>query len=228
MLGPFSSPALRGLPVLNGYSPAVIPPAPDWGDRVRVTGYWFLEPPADWTPPPALEEFLQAGPPPVYVGFGSMSSRKPEETAELVFAALKQAGQRAILLSGWSGLRAADVPPGVFMVESVPFQWLFPRMAAVVHHGGAGTTAAGLRAGVPSIVVPFFGDQPFWGRRVYDLGAGPRPIPRRQLTVERLALALRTAVTDESIRGHAAALGAKIRTEDGPRAAVEIIETLKW
>jgi UDP:flavonoid glycosyltransferase YjiC (YdhE family) len=222
--GPFDSEALRGYPILYAYSPSVIPPPPDWDDLVHVTGYWFLEPAEEWEPPSALVEFLQSGPPPVYVGFGSMSTRNPEATTNLILEALARTQQRGIILSGWSGLRTADLPDSVLMVDSVPFSWLFPRVAAVVHHGGAGTTAAGLRAGVPSIVIPFFGDQPFWARRVRELGAGPAPVPRRRLTVDRLAAAIREAVTDREMRRHAAELGSRIRAEDGVARAVAIIE----
>ena len=227
MRGPFNSEYTRRYPILYGYSPSVIPPPPDWDGAIHVTGYWFLDPDEGWNPPPALEEFLQAGPPPVYVGFGSMSSRNPEEAADLVLEALRRAGQRAILLSGWGGLHKAELPASVFMVDSVPFTWLFPRLAAVVHHGGAGTTAFGLRAGVPSIVIPFFGDQPFWGRRVAELGVGPMPIPRQKLTAERLAQAIQTAVTDPAMRQRAAELGAKIQAEDGVGRAVAVIGQLE-
>jgi UDP:flavonoid glycosyltransferase YjiC (YdhE family) len=202
----------------------VIPKPPDWDDRIHVTGYWFLDPADDWAPPSALLEFLQADPPPIYVGFGSMSSRKPEETADLILLALVRAKQRAIILSGWGGLHKADLPDTVFMVDSIPFSWLFPRVAAVVHHGGAGTTSAGLRAGVPSIVIPFFGDQPFWGQRVAELGVGPAPIPRRRLTVERLAQAIQEAVTDQTMRQRAAHLGSRIQAEDGIARAVAVVQ----
>ena len=171
---------MRGQPILYGYSPAVIPPPADWGADVHVTGYWFLDPAEDWTPDAALADFLAAGPPPVYVGFGSMSSRNPEETANLILDALARAGQRGIIHAGWNGLQRSDLPGSVMMVDGVPFAWLFPRVAAVVHHGGAGTTSAGLRAGVPSVVVPFFGDQPYWGQRVADLGVGPGADPAQE------------------------------------------------
>ena len=177
--GPFDAEPVRGQPILYGYSPAVIPPPADWGADIHVTGYWFLDPAEDWTPDAALTDFLAAGPPPVYVGFGSMSSRNPEATANLILDALARTGQRGIIHAGWGGLQRTDLPASVMMVDGVPFAWLFPRVAAVVHHGGAGTTSAGLRAGVPSVVVPFFGDQPFWAQRVADLGVGPAPIPRR-------------------------------------------------
>jgi sterol 3beta-glucosyltransferase len=211
---------------LYGFSPSVIPKPADW-HNTEVTGYWFLDASADWVPPADLIAFLQAGPPPVYIGFGSMGSRKPEETADLVLQAIARTGQRAILLSGWGGLSKADLPETVFMVESVPHSWLFSQVAAVVHHGGAGTTAAGLRAGVPSIVIPFFGDQPFWGQRVANLGVGPEPIPRKQLTVERLTQAIRTAVTDRGTIRRAADLGAKIQAEDGIAKAVAIVGDIK-
>ena len=225
--GPFSADCLQHTFIFHGYSPSVIPKPSDWDDNTHVTGYWFLDPADDWTPPAALLEFLQAGPPPVYVGFGSMSSRRPEQTADLILQALAQAQQRGIILSGWGGLRKADVPDTVLMVDSIPFSWLFRRVAAVVHHGGAGTTSAGLRAGVPSIVIPFFGDQPFWGQRVAELGVGPAPIPRRRLTVERLAQAMQKAVTDQTMRQRAADLGAKIRTEDGIARAVAVVQQIE-
>ena len=148
-----------------------------------------------------------------------MSSRNPEETANLILDALACTGQRGIIHAGWGGLRRADLPDSVLMVDGVPFSWLFPRVAAVVHHGGAGTTAAGLRAGVPSVVVPFFGDQPYWGQRVADLGVGPAPIPRKKLTAERLAQAIQTAVTDEAMRRRAAELGSESERRTGsPRS----------
>ena len=225
--GPFKADCLQRCPILYGYSPFVIPKPPDWHDHVHVTGYWFLDPADDWAPPSALLEFLQADPPPIYVGFGSMSSRKPEETADLILQALVRAKQRAVMHSGWGGLHKADLPDTVLMVGSIPFSWLFPRVAAVVHHGGAGTTSAALRAGVPSIVIPFFGDQPFWGHRIAELGVGPAPIPRRRLTVERLAQATRQAVTDQTMRERAAHLGSRIRAEDGIALAVAVVQQME-
>jgi sterol 3beta-glucosyltransferase len=227
LLGPYNSSCIRQLPVLYGFSPYVISKAPDWDENTHVTGYWFLERAADWAPPPALEAFMQAGPAPVYIGFGSMSSRNPEETAALVLQALARTEQRAIMLSGWGGLRAENLPDTVFMVDSVPFSWLFPRVAAVVHHGGAGTTAYGLRAGVPSIVIPFFGDQPFWGQRVAELGVGPVPISRKKLTVDGLAQAIQQALTDEAMRQRAADLGARIQAEDGVARAVAVVAQIE-
>ena len=222
--GPYQS--LSRHPILYGFSASVIHPPSDWRNT-EVTGYWFLDEAPDWTPPEALLNFLQRGPAPVFIGFGSMGSRNPEETADLVLNAIALTGQRAILQSGWGGLSKRDVPDTVFIVDSIPHSWIFPRVAAIVHHGGAGTTAAGLRAGIPSIVIPFFGDQPFWGQRIAALEVGPAPIPRKQLTVKRLAAAIHSAVTDHSMRQRAADLKAKIRGENGVANAVAIVQELE-
>ncbi len=210
--------------VLYGFSPSVVPRPADWDDLNKVTGYWFLDPPAPWKPPKALVDFLQAGPPPVYVGFGSMPTTSAEETTRLIVSALALAKQRGILLSGWGGLQQADLPDTVLMVESIPHSWLFPQMAAIVHHGGAGTTAASLRAGVPSILVPFGMDQHFWAQRIVDVGVGPPPIPRGKLTASGLAQAILAAVGDQKMRDRAAKLGEQIQAEDGIGQAVEAFQ----
>jgi UDP:flavonoid glycosyltransferase YjiC (YdhE family) len=225
--GPYRSSQLKGIPVLYGFSPSVIPVPSDWGGGTHVTGFWFLDEAEGWTPPPALTDFLAAGPPPVYIGFGSMSNRDPQHTTELIIDALGRANQRAILLSGWGGLHREDLPESIFMIDSIPHSWLFQHVAAVVHHGGASTTAAGLRAGIPSIIVPFFGDQPFWGRRIAELGVGPSPIPRKKLTAERLAGALKQAMADGGMRQRAAELGARVQAEDGVGRAVQIVTNLE-
>lgn len=224
--GPLYAKNLAGMPVLYGFSPVVIPPPKDWGTDVHVTGYWFLDVEDGWAPPTGLVEFLAAGPPPIFIGFGSMSNRDPGEMAALVSEALERSSQRAVVQAGWGGLKDIASPDRVCSVDSVPHAWLFPRMAAVVHHGGAGTTSAGLRAGVPSIIVPFFGDQPFWGQRVHDLGVGPAPLPRQKLTAERLAKAIQQAVGDPQMRLRAERLGAAIRSENGTARAVEIIQNI--
>lgn len=226
-LSPNRSPRLNQYPILYGFSPSVLPRPSDWDQQQIITGYWFLEAESGWEPPAALAEFLAQGSPPVYVGFGSMSNRKPQETTELVLEALAISGQRGIILSGWGGLSAADLPDTVLAVDSVPHSWLFPRVAAVVHHGGAGTTAAGLRAGVPSVITPFFGDQFFWGQRVHDLGVGPSPIARKEMTAEALGAAIRRAATETEMRDRAAALGARIRAEDGVARAVDALQTIR-
>lgn len=211
--------------ILYGYSPAVVPKPHDWGPNQQVTGYWFLETKPDYEPSARLVEFLNEGSRPVYIGFGSMVDHEKEAMSQLVIEAVAQSGQRALLLGGWSELGAAALPDTILRLEAVPHDWLFPQVAAVVHHGGAGTTAAGLRAGVPSVVVPFFGDQYFWGWRVHELGVGPHWIPRKELTAANLAQAIRQAVHDEEILRRAASLGSTIRAEDGVGMAVQTIES---
>ncbi len=218
---PYGSP----LPRLYHVSPAVIPPPPDWDQHAHITGYWFLDHAADYRPPAGLLDFLESGPPPVYIGFGSMAERRTEETTEIILKALALSGQRGLLLTGWAGIGQADLPDEIYKIDAAPHSWLFPRMAAVVHHGGAGTVAAGLRAGIPSIIVPFAGDQPFWAGRVGQIGVGPPPIPRRKLTAERLADAIHIAITTPAICQRAAALGEQIRQEDGIGQAVSIIQS---
>lgn len=215
---------LSATPLLGAYSPTVIPHPKDWPKSVHITGYWFPDAPAGWRPSPELEAFLEEGEPPVYVGFGSMGGRNPERFAALVLEALAKSQQRGLLLTGWGGMRTVSTPKDVFVVDSVPHSWLFPHMAAVVHHGGAGTTAEGLRAGVPAVIVPFIVDQPFWGKRVKALGVGPEPIPHKKLTADKLADAVRVAVGDERIGKRAAALGEAIRAEDGVGNAIRIIK----
>lgn len=211
------------LPLLYAFSRHVVPPPPDWGPAVHVTGYWWLREESDWTPPPALARFLAAGPPPVYVGFGSIAGTEPAATTRATLEAIRRSGQRAVLAAGWGGLVPDRVPETVYLLDAAPHAWLFPRMAAVVHHGGAGTTAAGLRAGVPTVVCPFFGDQPFWGARVHALGAGPAPVPQRGLTPDRLADAIRAAVSDEAMRRRAVAIARAMRDERGVERAVELV-----
>jgi UDP:flavonoid glycosyltransferase YjiC (YdhE family) len=222
---PFGELDRRQQLLLYCYSATVAPPPPDWGTWIDVTGYWFLDRSTDWRPSPALSAFLEDGTSPVYVGgFGRMTNRDPTELARTVVRALASAGKRAVVFRGWGGLQPDELPREIFAVDWVPFDWLFPRVAAVVHHGGAGTTAASLRAGTPTITVPFFLDNFFWSRRVFELGVGPRPIPRKRLEEETLATALRVATTDPDLRSRAAELGARIRAEDGVARAVATFE----
>jgi sterol 3beta-glucosyltransferase len=169
-------------------------------------------------------DFLAAGEPPVCVSFGSMVRRDGERIGRAVLEALARTGQRGVVLMGWGSWRPERESDFICYLHEVPHDWLFPRCSLVVHHGGAGTTAAGLRSGKPNVVVPFAADQPFWARRVKALGAGPEPIPVRKLTVDSLAAALTRALTDESIRRRAEVVGEKIRAEDGTGEAVRLIE----
>ena len=217
----------RPQPVLGSYSPLIAQKPPDWSEQIHVTGYWFLDLTPDWQPPTELVNFIKAGTPPIYIGFGSMANRTPEQTAQLVQEALELSGQRGVLSTGWGGLSGTNLPANLFILDSVPHAWLFPRMAAVVHHGGSGTTGAGLRAGVPSVLVPHMGDQPYWAKRLTELGVAPQPIPRRKLTSERLANAITHTVTDEDMQERAADLGKRIRAENGIEKTIGIIERFK-
>jgi sterol 3beta-glucosyltransferase len=224
--GPFKAKNLQGGPVIYGMSPSLLAKPADWAENIHVTGFWFLDSPDDLEPEPALVDFVEAGSPPLYIGFGSQGSRNPEETTRMVVKAVQATGDRAILHAGWGGLVKTDVSDSVLMVSSAPHAWLFPRVKAVVHHGGAGTTAAGLRAGVPSILVPFHGDQPFWGKIVADRGVGPQPIPQKKFSAERLERAIRE-VADQAMRDRAVDLGKKIQAEDGIAVAVSVIDQLQ-
>lgn len=210
-------------PTLYGYSPTVVPPPADWGSHVHATGYWFLERLPSWRPPRGLVEFLGAGPTPVCVGFGSMTTRDPAAASELVARAAERAGVRALLLTGWGGLAQRPLGEHVFALDGAPHDWLFPRVAAVIHHGGAGTTSAALRAGVPNTAATFIADQQFWGRRVQALGCGPGPIPFRKLNVERLAERMRALVEVPERHEAARAVAARLAAEDGGANAARVL-----
>ncbi|KAI0473713.1 hypothetical protein GGR56DRAFT_546540 [Xylariaceae sp. FL0804] len=204
------------IPYTYCWSPALIPKPADWGQHIDIAGFFFLNLASSFTPDPELAAFLEAGPPPVYIGFGSIVVDDPNQLTRMIFDAVAETGVRALVSKGWGGLGAdsVGVPDGVYMLGNVPHDWLFQHVSAVCHHGGAGTTAAGIQAGKPTIVVPFFGDQPFWGAMVARAGAGPDPIPYKKLTAEKLAEAIRMAIKPETLE-RAKELGEKIRQEKG-------------
>jgi UDP:flavonoid glycosyltransferase YjiC (YdhE family) len=213
----------KSVPTLNGFSALVVPRPPDWGEQIHITGYWFPSE-GDWQPPKDLLDFIDAGPPPIFIGFGSMPMNDPKKTTQVVLGALDRVGSRAILHTGWGGLGQQDLPPTIYSIDYAPYEWLFPRMGAIVHHGGSGTTAFALRAGVPSIIVPFVFDQFYWGKRIFDLGVGPTPVPHKKLSTDNLAAALDVALNDTQMRARATELGGKIQLEEGVRTAVNIIK----
>ncbi|MEM5585727.1 glycosyltransferase [Roseibium sp. AS2] len=184
---------------LQAFSRALVPIPADWPAETWQCGYWLTEPDADYRPPQELATFLEAGPAPVFLGFGSMPSRDPEKLTATVLEALRTTGRRAILSTGWGGLSSRDLPENlagrVLLVEKAPHSWLFPRCSAIVHHGGAGTTHEALRWGIPSLICPVFGDQPFWGQQVWKIGAGPKPIRQQALTPDNLRHALQELET---------------------------------
>jgi sterol 3beta-glucosyltransferase len=212
---------LRPRATLYAYSPHVVPVPADWPENVAVTGYWFLDDAEDWQPDAALKTFLDAGEPPVYVGFGSMPGLAPLELTELVVDALALAGKRGVLATGGGALLAGiSGAQHVLVIPGAPHSKLFPMMAACVHHGGAGTTGASLRAGKPTVICPFFGDQPFWAKRVQDLGLAPAPLNRKRLTAASLASSIGEATGSLSMERSAANIGVQIRAEDGVGAAI--------
>jgi len=213
---------LNRQPLLYGYSPQVVPRPLGWPDHIHVTGYWQ---PNDesWQPPLSLADFLEAGSAPVFIGFGSMPVGDPRVTTQMILDAVNDTGNRAIIQAGWAGLGQGNLPENVYRLEYAPYSWLFPRMAAVIHHGGSGTTAAGLIAGVPSMIVPFTFDQGFWGRRLAELAVGLPPIPIGKLSTAELADTMVQLTTDDALMGRAAELGKQIRTEDEIGNAIRLI-----
>ncbi|MEI9421386.1 glycosyltransferase [Mesorhizobium sp. Cs1299R1N1] len=215
---------LRPRATLYAYSPHVLPVPPDWPDTVAVTGYWFLSGNTDWRPNAHLQSFIEGGEPPVYVGFGSMPGIDPLSLTKLVVDALAKAGRRGVLAIGGGAIRS-DLGIGhVHFIEGAPHEMLFPLMSACVHHGGAGTTAAALRAGKPNVICPFFGDQPFWAKRIEDLGAGPAPIDKKKLSADLLAAAIAEATGSAFMHQRASKLGEAIGAEDGVGNAISFLE----
>lgn len=209
--------------MLHAFSPSVLPPPADWPVTVHTTGYWFL-PRQEEALPPQLRDFLLADDPPVFVGFGSMSGRDPSRSTALVLEAARRAGKRLAIGAGWGGLDSSVSGDGVFVVEDVDYLRLFPAMAAVVHHGGAGTTGTAFASGRPQVVCPFIADQPFWARLAHHRGVAPAPQPQRHLTAAGLAAAITTATTDPDMARAAQDLGDRVRAEDGLTAAVTTLE----
>ncbi|KAF5518137.1 Sterol 3-beta-glucosyltransferase UGT80B1 [Colletotrichum aenigma] len=209
---------VQKIPFTYCWSPALVPKPQDWPAYIDVCGFFFREPP-QYTPPPDLAEFLAKGPTPIYIGFGSIVIDHPEEMTKTLVEAVRATGVRAIISKGWSNLGGIEADD-VFFLGDCPHEWLFANVAAVFHHGGAGTTACGLLNGRPTTIVPFFGDQPFWGDMVAIAGAGPKPIPHKQLNAENLSEAIRFCLTPEALAA-AGELAAKMRTENGVATAVK-------
>ncbi|KAJ4316704.1 hypothetical protein N0V94_005317 [Neodidymelliopsis sp. IMI 364377] len=203
-------------------SPALIPKPKDWSHHISIAGFYFLDLAQNYTPEPDLAAFLGAGEPPVYIGFGSIVVDDPNAMTKMIMDAVKITGRRALVSKGWGGLGADElgIPEGVFMLGNCPHDWLFKKVSAVVHHGGAGTTAAGIAAGRPTVVVPFFGDQPFWGAMVARAGAGPDPIPYKDLTAEKLAESINKALEPQSLE-RAQELCNKIKQENGSQTGAQ-------
>ncbi|XP_019453369.1 PREDICTED: sterol 3-beta-glucosyltransferase UGT80B1 isoform X2 [Lupinus angustifolius] len=213
--------SISHLPTGYMWSPHVVPKPSDWGPLVDVVGYCFLNLQSKYQPREDFVQWIQKGPPPIYFGFGSMPLEDPQRTTDVILEALKITEQRGIIDRGWGNLgNFAEVPDSVFLLEECPHDWLFPQCSAVVHHGGAGTTAAGLKAGCPTTIVPFFGDQFFWGDRIYQKEFGPAPIPISQLSVENLSTAIKFMLQPE-VKSRVMEIAKLIENEDGVAAAVD-------
>ena len=220
--GPLGLP--RGRTVLHGFSPRIVPRPADWPGGHRVCGYWWPATPPGWQPDPRLLDFLASGPPPVFCGFGSFVAADAERLSALLAAALRRAKVRGIVQAGWSGLHATG--DDLLTVQEVPHSWLFPQTAAVIHHAGAGTTAAALRAGTPAVPVPVQLDQHFWAARLTGLGVSPPPLRYQRLTTERLSTAITTATHNPALRARARHLAGALAREDGAHEVLTTLERL--
>ena len=211
------------VPYTYMWSPGLIPKPSDWGPEIDIAGFVFLDLASSFKPPESLSKFLADGEPPVYIGFGSIVVDDPDQFTTLIFDATKKAGVRALVSKGWGGLGdEGNTPDNIYMLENTPHDWLFPRVSAVVHHGGAGTTAIGLKCGKPTMIVPFFGDQPFWGAMVARAGAGAdRAVPYKELTADSLADGIMQCLSPEA-KANAGKLAQDIEQEgDGAKNAVK-------
>lgn len=209
--------------VPHGYiwSPHLVPKPKDWGPKVDVVGFCFLDLASNYQPPEPLLKWLQAGEKPIYIGFGSLPVQEPEKMTQIIVKALEETGQRGIINKGWGGLgNLAEPKDFIYLLDNCPHDWLFLQCKAVVHHGGAGTTAAGLKAACPTTVVPFFGDQPFWGERVHARGVGPPPIPVEEFSLPKLVDAIKYMLEPE-VKERALELAKAMENEDGVTGAVK-------
>ncbi|KAE8664747.1 Sterol 3-beta-glucosyltransferase UGT80A2 [Hibiscus syriacus] len=202
------------------WSPHLVPKAKDWGPKIDVVGFCFLDLASSYEPPDSLVKWLEDGKKPIYIGFGSLPVEEPERMTQMILQALEKTGQRGIINKGWGGLGNLQEPKDfVYTLDNCPHDWLFLHCAAVVHHGGAGTTAAGLKAACPTTIVPFFGDQPFWGERVHARGIGPAPIPVEEFSLDKLVNAIHFML-DPKVKSRAIELAEDMKSEDGVAGAV--------
>lgn len=210
--------------ILQAFSPLMLPDAVDYPAWAPATGFWFLPHPPEWTPPAALVDFLADPEPPVYIGFGSLVGTDPARTGRVVSEAIRATGVRAVVDAAWGGIRPSDLDSRALAIDPSPFDWLLPRVAAVVHHGGIGTTAAALAAGRPQVVCPFMTGQHFYAQRMHAIGVAPTPVPQHEITSDGLARAIDAAVSQSRLAAQAERLGGQIRAEDGTAMAVKVLE----
>jgi sterol 3beta-glucosyltransferase len=217
---PFERHTDKNHPAIISCSNHIFKRPTDWNENIHQLGYWFVEEPSEYKPSDELQSFLNAGDKPVYIGFGSMTSlEKHDGLAEIACEALIKSGRRGIICRMG---RPVNMPSSIIAIDSIPHSWLFQRVSAVCHHGGAGTSAAGFKAGVPSIIIPFSNDQFAWAHRAYDLGIGSKPIPKKELTSDKLAEAIQFALSKKIVLS-ARSMGEKIATENGAIECAQII-----
>ncbi|CAK9860985.1 unnamed protein product [Sphagnum jensenii] len=217
-----SQASISNLPTGYLWSPHIVPKPKDWGPLIDIVGYCFLNLAEDYKPPEDLVKWLASGTPPIYIGFGSLPVGNPDGMTNIIVEALQKTNQRGLINQGWGGMGQLPQPPKfVYLLQDCPHDWLFPQCAAVVHHGGAGTTAASLRAACPTTVVPFFGDQPFWGSHVHARGVGPVPIPVNEFSLEKLVAAIHFMLNPE-VKRRATELAEAMADEDGVQGAVDV------
>ncbi|MBE3000678.1 glycosyltransferase family 1 protein [Nocardiopsis sp. HNM0947] len=222
--GPPDLPDGRRVPLLQAFSRHLLPDGVDYPPGVRTTGFWFTPPDEAWEPSPALAGFLRMGEAPVFIGFSSAPTKDPTATWRLLTRAVRRAGVRAVIATGWGGIAPEDAHETVLVIDQVPHEHLFPRCAAVVHHGGAGTTGVALTSGRPQVICPFWGDQPFWARRAHAIGAATPPLRGQDLTEGSLAAAISRAVSNTEMIATAERIGARAREEEGVLGAVRMLE----
>ncbi|XP_068477661.1 sterol 3-beta-glucosyltransferase UGT80A2 isoform X2 [Phaseolus vulgaris] len=203
------------------WSPHLVPKPKDWGPKIDVVGFCFLDLASNYEPPESLVKWLGDGDNPIYIGFGSLPVQEPKKMTQVIVDALESTGQRGIINKGWGGLgNLAEPKDSIYLLDNCPHDWLFLHCKAVVHHGGAGTTAAGLKAACPTTIVPFFGDQPFWGDRVHARGVGPPPIPVDEFSLPKLVGAIKFML-DPKVKKRAIDLAKAMESEDGVAGAVK-------
>ena len=222
--GPAASVGSHDVPILYAISPSLLPRPAEWGSNIHITGFLFDESPCAWVPPTRLADFMTEGAPPVYIGFGSMNAGNMNRLLTVVLRAVRTSGIRAVINLGHTGRDFPSTQRVLFTKDFIPHDWLFPRVSAVIHHGGLGTTASGLRYGRPTLVIPFAGDQPFWGSLVYKSGCGPKPIPRDKLNVRNLTRGILELLSRPRYAVNAQALAAQISREHGTAAAADLAE----
>ena len=223
ILSPLSKEPFRSIPKVIAVSRTLVPPAPDWPDNVHVSGYLQLDKAADWIPSVSLQAFLQAGSPPVYIGFGSLTEQCDAKMSQAIIGALSQSSERFILCGPFLHFKTVSLPSNVIWIEAAPHDWLFPKMVAIVHHGGAGTTHAALSMGKPALVIPFVLDQFHWGEAIYRKGLGPKPLLARKLTQKAFLLSLEDLLSTRMYQTQAIDYARKMKEEKGVQQILHLV-----